>query len=289
VLNVGVDYTNYVADQRSPFDQYQRVTSNLNYEKLFNQVFLSSTQLAFTGTIDKQVYDPDLMNKEDSYKSDYNGIKFKNSGTWNLNKGVLNKVEYTLSANYASEVMTRTKTITLNSPMGISLSNTEGEGLGLYLPSEYLSTFKVDGKPFNFFGQITTSLQPKIGKTFNHVLLGGEFRLDKNFGDGSIYDLTRPPYPTMSSSSRPRAPKDIPAIQKLTLFAEDNFNADLGEGKLKIALGIRGTTLFNISGQNNMNGKFYTEPRLNANYQLPCINIFKKPLRIGLKQAWAIR
>jgi hypothetical protein len=282
-INFGIDYTKFVADQRSPFDQYERITSNLSYEKLIKKVFLSTTQMAFTGTIDKQISDPDIMNKEDSYKSDYKSFKLSNSGSWNINKGMFYKLEYTLSANFAQDVMDRTKTVTLNSPMGISLSETEGESLGLYLPAEYLSTYQVNGKPFNFYSQITTYLHPHIGKTFNNVLLGAEFRLDKNFGDGSLYDLTRPPFPTQSSSSRPRAPKDIPALEKMTVFAEDNFTAKIGESKLGITAGLRGTSLSNLSPQSAMYNKFYIEPRLNVNFQLPDFKIFESKFELGLK------
>ena len=282
-LNFGIDYTKYVADQRSPFDQYERITSNLNYEKLFSKVFLSTTQVAFTGTLDKQVTDPDIMNKEDNYKSNYKSFRFSNSGAWNINKGMLYKMDYTLSANYAQDVLNRTKTVTLNSPMGITLSSTAGESVGQYLPSEYLSTYKVDGKPFNFYSQVTAYLHPHIGKTFNNVLLGGEFRLDKNFGEGSIYDLTTPPFPTQSSSSRPRAPKDVPSLQKMTFFAEDNFSVNIGKGKLGITAGLRGTSLGNLSEQSAMHNKFYVEPRLNINYQLPTCQFLGESLEIGLK------
>jgi len=283
ILNFGIDYTKFVADQRSPFDQYQRITSSLNYERLFHKVFLSTTQVGFTGTIDKQISDPDVMNKEDNYKSDYKSFKLSNSGAWNVNKGILYKVEYTLSANYAQDLLDRTKTVTLNSPMGISLNNTAGEGEGIYLDSEYPSTYRVDGKPFNFYSQVTASLHPRIGKTFNNVLLGAEFRLDKNFGDGSLYDLEKPPFPTQSSSSRPRAPKDIAALEKLTVFAEDNFSMNIGKGKLGITAGLRGTQLENLSSESAMYNKFYVEPRLNVNFQFPAFQLLGAPFEIGVK------
>ena len=282
-INFGIDYTKFVSDQRSPFDQYQRITSNLSYEKLIKKVFLSTTQMAFTGTIDNMVTDPDLMNKEDTYKSDYKSFKLSNAGTWNINKGMFYKLEYNVSANYSQDLLSRTKTVTLNSPMGISLSNTEGESLGLFLPAEYLSSYTVDGNPFNFYSQLTAYLHPKIGKTFNNLLLGGEFRLDKNFGDGSIYDFTRPPYPTQSSSSRPRAPKDIPSLQKMTIFAEDNFSVNFGKAKLGITAGLRGTTLNNLSPLSTMYKKFYVEPRLNINFQLPEFQFFGSDFELGLK------
>jgi len=282
-LNLGVDYAKYVADQRSPFDRYQRITSNVSYEKLFHKIFRSTTSASFTATLDKQTVDPDIMNKDESYKSDYKSFKLSNAGTWNLNKGMFYKLEYTISANYARDLLDRSKTITLNSPMGLSLSNTAGEATGTYLPSEYLSSYKVDGKPFNLFSQVIAYLHPHIGNTSNNILLGGEFRLDKNFGDGSIYDLTRPPFPTLSSSSRPRAPKDIPSMQKLTFFAEDNFNMNLGQGKLSFTAGVRTTRLGNLATESVMNNKFYAEPRLNVNYQLPSFQFFGAPLEIGIK------
>ena len=223
------------------------------------------------------------MNSTDNYKSDHKDIKLSNSGTWNLNKGVLYKMEYTLSANYAHDLMTRAKTITLNSPMGISLSNTAGENEGIYLPSEYLSNYQVDGKPFNLFSQILLYLHPHIGTTSNNMLMGGEFRLDKNYGNGSIYDLTLPPYPNLSSSSRPRAPKDIPSMQKQTYFAEDNFSVNIGRSKLSVVAGVRATRLGNLSAAYAMYNKLYTEPRFNVNYQLPSFDCFDSPMEIGIK------
>lgn len=282
-VNFGVDYTNYVADQRSPFDKYQRITSNLSYEKLINKVFLSTTQLGYTGTIDKLVNDPDIMNKEDSYKSDYKSLQLSNSGKWNLNKGLLNKIEYSVSANYANEFLDRTKTVTLNSPMGISLSKTEGEAEGIYLPSEYLTTYTVDGKPLQVFTQVMAHLNPSIGKTLNNVLVGGEFRLEKNYGNGSDYNFKRPPFPNQSSSSRPRAPKDIPSMQKSTLFAEDNLNAKIGRSRLILTAGIRGTLPGNISSESAMYHKIYLEPRVNVRFLLPKAKIFDETLEFALK------
>jgi len=283
-LNVGLDYTKYVADQRSPFDQYQRVTSNLTHERKFGKDFTSSTQMAYTGTIDKKVNDPDVMNKEDQYRSNYNSVRFSNTGTWNIGLGSLNKLEYTVSGQYANDVLERTKTVTLNSPMGLSLNTTDGEALGFFLPSEYLSTYTVDGKPFNFYSQVTAYLQPKIGETFNNILLGAEFRLDKNFGDGALYDLTRPPFPTMSSSSRPRAPKDIPSMDKLILFGEEHFIANLGDAKLDVTGGLRATMLGNIASSDSaLYRKIYLEPRLNASFQLPEFKVGKTAFNLTLK------
>lgn len=282
-LNVGLDYTKFVADQRSPFDQYQRVTSNVSHERKFGKSFTTSTQMAYTGTIDKKINDPDVMNREDKYRSNYNSVRFSNSGTWNVGKGSLNKLEYTVSGQYANDELERTKTVTLNSPMGLTLSSAEGESLGFFLPSEYLSTYTVNGKPFNFYSQVTAYLQPKIGETFNNILLGAEFRLDKNFGDGALYDLSRPPFPTMSSSSRPRAPKDIPSMQKLILFGEEHFKTNLGDSKLDVTGGLRATTLGNIASSSALHHKIYTEPRLNASYQLPEFKVGKTAINLTLK------
>lgn len=283
VLNVGLDYTRFVADQRSPFDTYNRITSNLNYERLFGKNFLSSFQLAYTGTLDKQISDPDVMNKEDRYSADYNNLRFVNTGAWNIGSSLFYKLEYTLSVSYAHDVLSRTKTVTLNSPMGITDRATDGESIGIFLPSEYLSSYTVDGKPFNLYNQVIVSMRPRIGKTFNNLTLGEEVRIDKNLGNGSVYDRSRPPYPTLSSSGRERAAKDIPAMQKITFFAEDDFRTSLGRGKLTVVAGVRATTLMNLSADKAMHGKVYVEPRTNISYLFPAIKAGDENLKLSVK------
>jgi len=282
-LNLGVDYTHYYTDQRSKLEQFKRISTNFQHEIVVGKNLRISSQLAHTGTIDKTGFDADIMNKEDSYKSDYQSFRLKNSGQWNINNPLLKKIEYTVSAQYSADKLERTRTITLNSPMGLSLTDTDGENYGIFLPAEYLSGFAVKGNPLNLFAQSIVNLQPKIGNSINHLMLGVEYRYDKNFGQGSVYDLQRPPYPTLSSSSRPRAHKDIPALQKIVFFAEENFNAQWLGSNINIVAGIRCTKLLGVSHNMSNLQDLFAEPRSNLRWELPAFNIHTKATSIALR------
>lgn len=63
--------------------------------------------------------------------------------------------------------------------------------------------------------------------------MGGEWSYTKNFGRGQVYDLTRP-LAAGGWSSRPRAYKDIPALQNVGVFIEDVMTAKIGRHKLEL-------------------------------------------------------
>ena len=81
------------------------------------------------------------------------------------------------------------------------------------LPYRYVAQHLVDGKPLNIF------IRPKANFFFHtwvlehKVVVGVEWKYDKNFGLGQVYDLTRPL--NYASSLRPRAYNDIPATNQL--------------------------------------------------------------------------
>lgn len=282
-LNMGIDYTHYLSDQRSKLEQFKRISTNVQHDIVIGKNLHISSQFSHTGTIDKAGFDADIMNKEDSYKSDYQNFRLKNAGQWNINNPLLKKIEFTLSAQYSADILERTRTITLNSPMGISLSNTDGENYGVFLPAEYLSTYAVKGNPLNIFAQSIINIQPKLGNTINHLMIGAEYRYDKNFGQGSVYDILTPPYPTLSSSSRPRAHKDIPALQKIVFFAEENFNAQWLNSKINIVAGLRATKLMGIAPELTNLHAIFAEPRSNLRWELPALNFCTKKTTLALR------
>ena len=60
-----------------------------------------------------------------------------------------------------------------------------------------------------------------------------------------MYDLSRP-LSTGGWSSRPRAYKDIPALQNLAFFAEDIATVRMGTHKLEIMGGLRALSLIGL-------------------------------------------
>lgn len=115
----------------------------------------------------------------------------------------------------------------------------------------------------------------------NNARAGTEWGYTKNFGRGEVYDLSRP-LSTGGWSSRPRAYKDIPALQNLAFFAEDIATVRMGTHKLEIMGGLRALSLIGLDKRYTLNGKFYLDPRLNVQWVFPAIRVGGHDLNISL-------
>lgn len=86
--------------------------------------------------------------------------------------------------------------------------------------------------------------------------------MSKNLGEGQVYDLTRPLYP--STSYRPRPYDEIPADHLLSFFIEDRIDIPVDRHRLIVAGGIRAFSPLNLDADYRMQGKIYFDPRVNA-------------------------
>ena len=101
-------------------------------------------------------------------------------------------------------------------------SNEAGEHDGVFLPFQFVGTQKVDNRPYGAYVRITGNIWLIIAKTRQELKIGTDWQMDKNFGEGQLYDPLRPVNYT-SISTRPRPYNDIPAGHDLSFFAEDYF------------------------------------------------------------------
>ncbi len=175
------------------------------------------------------------------------GLRFNTNGTWNIRKGWLSNVKYTLSGSYRDKHSYQKKLLG-NAFAAYSMSNTDGavlsnrpgqkvydnEGreltnipageaslIATYLPNEYFSRYDIYGKEVNLFANLNASFSKTLGAVNNRILLGTNFRSDGNLGDGKVYDPYNPPNRSQSaenSSPRPRKYSSIPFINQLSLY-----------------------------------------------------------------------
>ena len=96
--------------------------------------------------------------------------------------------------------------------------------------------------------------------------------MDKNFGEGQLYDPLRPVNYT-SISTRPRPYNDIPAGHDLSFFAEDYFTLPVSTHTLEIQAGVRASSLLNLPKAYKLHNKFYFDPRVNMKWLFPAFFI----------------
>lgn len=101
-----------------------------------------------------------------------------------------------------------------------------------------------------------------MGNINNRILVGANFKSDGNLGDGKVYDPNNPPYRVLSSensSPRPRKYSEIPFINQLSLYAEENLNWIMGKHELMVQAGAR---------YDLVNGKSIVTPRSNLSFDI---------------------
>lgn len=272
VLNVGVDYLNAKNDPTNTLENYQRITASV---RLQNRWRVNGTNIRwqncfdYTGSIDNDKVDPDINhNKEDSYRSEYHLMKWCN--TLNVSNKSQQFWSFALTANisYSLDQITQSKFTQLTTPIQPAIDNMqEGNADVGLLPYQYVAHHLVDGKPMNIF------IRPKANFFFHtwtlehKAAVGVEWKYDKNFGRGQVYDLTRPL--NYSSYMRPRAYNDIPASNQLAWYVQDDIHIPIIHTSFDLEIGLRGTSLMGLDRNYAMHGKVYLDPRANLMYNIP--------------------
>ncbi len=270
-LNLSFDYLSSFSDVRSKYKGYDRLTGQAAWSRVFlkkTSPLSLNTKINYFTTIDNTKTDPDALTPEEEYRSQDKGLRFNLNSKWSLNRKFISNLQYSFSASYTRQEsyqkMYRSSSGGVNA---ISLSLTEGENEGIFLPTEQLTELRIDGKPVNIFSQITLDkfLNFENG-IINKLLLGGEYRMDGNYGDGQIYDINNPPF-IARNSSRPRSFRDIPNLQTYSLYAENKLIIPFSGTKLVLQTGVR-LNNYQPSGLFNSDIGFYLEPRFNVQYEL---------------------
>lgn len=285
MLNVDAGYLDSKTDPRNHLENFKRANFSLRISREWIKPGWQLTwnpSIDYTGSFDNAKNDPDLSyQKIDTYKSSYNRASTTHHFSLKLPAVQwLKIVELNSSVSIQADRLERTKLV---SPQRAAIAPTVwGEGIhdGTYLFGEYIADYVSDGKPLNAFLKAKAEMEwkPSVFKIL--LRFGGEWNYSKNFGSGQIYDPSRPL--SASWSSRPRAFRDIPALQNLSFFAETNIAARIGQHKAELQAGIRSIMMVGMDSRYLLQGKPYLDPRINLQWSFPAIPIASRKLEISL-------
>lgn len=278
VLNMDLSYLDSKVDPRDSRENYKRLTAsarwNSNYQTRAGHIDWR-INADYTGSFDKVKRDKDITIKENSYKSSYDKLTL--GGEWALKRSkqsFLRRLRANASVSQELSQIKERKTLSLDRPTGIPNSTTEGEADGLYLPYMYVADMLIDGKPLYANAKLMGDFVLERAKSLHTLKVGAEWNFSKNFGDGQVYDATRPL--NTASTTRPRRYSDIPARQDLSVYAEERMRLSIGKHSLSVSVGIRANSLLGLSGRYAMQGKIYLDPRFNLKWQLPALGADKE-------------
>lgn len=283
-MNMNLDYLDYKIDPRDVKKNYGRITGSLRYgDKITKQAHLISIKgnADYTGSFDEKRIDPEVDYPEtDSYEDNYHKIRLGGEVDFtSLKSSFFSSMDVGFATSYTHARKNISRGVA--GKQGVVATNRQqGEYYGSFLPGSYVANYLNDDKPFNAAVYFNSYFNASAFALAHQILVGGDWRYDKNFGEGEVYDETRPLYP---GTGRPRAYKDVPAIEKLALYLEDNMTGFIGEGKLQLQAGLRAAAALNMDKEYSLANKLYFDPRVNASFTFPSKEVWGKKLRVGIK------
>jgi outer membrane receptor protein involved in Fe transport len=191
-----------------------------------------------------------------------------------------------LSAAYEHDLVERTRLVQLQRMQIAATTREEGESDAVILPYTYTASHSADGKPLNLFLKANVHLQVPSRVLSNSLLLGADWNIDKNYGDGQVFNPLLPLYPVMSA--RQRKFSDIPANLTLAFYAEEDIKIPLAGGSLEMVAGVRAARMMGLPSDYAMHGRFYADPRINAGFTFPKFSICGLPAFIRLSTGWGM-
>ena len=285
-LNASVNFLDSRSDPRNVRQNYKRLTGSLRGGRTWadGEHFIHSfnASLDYTGSFDDRKSDQDIDEVDgipaETYRSSYN--RFHLGADYTLQakdeESFFRALAVNASLSYERDLIDRWKNVILSSETPVSVSREPGEFDAIILPSRYESTLQVDGRPFYAY----LSAVARFRKGIHRLKAGIDWSFDKNFGRGSLFDVTRPLSATMNA--RPRAYADIPANSQLALFAEENLRFPLGPFTVEGMAGLRMSMLLGADKSYAIQARPYLDPRANLRLEMPQALLWGYKLESGL-------
>ena len=262
-LHTGIDYTSVYDDRRDPMSKYSRLTGQVTYNNsvdVGDKTLFLFFKLSEVYTLNQAKEDELTQDYNESFRNKYSrtGASFK-AQMYDLGK-IVDNVEFIASADYTYDLIDRNRLVQTGTPLPSPLATEEG----VYLPSTYYSPFQIENKPLSLLTQLNAESLFET-RSFRHkVIYGLSWKRTKNYGEGVMVDMTRPPYPGNNEYVRPVPNRSIPALSVGAAYAEEQLKHSNRWFDFELNAGVRFTQMFNLDTKYTELRKLQVEPRINA-------------------------
>ena len=266
-LHTGIDYTSVYDDRRDPMSKYSRLTGQVTYNNsvdVGDKTLFLFFKLSEVYTLNQAKEDELTQDYNESFRNKYSrtGASFK-AQMYDLGK-IVDNVEFIASADYTYDLIDRNRLVQTGTPLPSPLATEEGESEGIYLPSTYYSPFQIENKPLSLLTQLNAESLFET-RSFRHkVIYGLSWKRTKNYGEGVMVDMTRPPYPGNNEYVRPVPNRSIPALSVGAAYAEEQLKHSNRWFDFELNAGVRFTQMFNLDTKYTELRKLQVEHRINA-------------------------
>ncbi|MFT3902971.1 MAG: TonB-dependent receptor [Niabella sp.] len=229
------------ADKRNKLKSYNRVNADLIWTKTISEKtnWTNSLSLNLNTDLDGRKSDPDAYLKVT--KSRNSGIRLADRGRMNWQNAWLDNINYNFAVSLSRQYNSHEEYMA-NAPQTFIA---DGMETGIYetdvTPPYYTSKMKIEGMPFNAFGQVEFGKTLSAGESQHHLTWGLGFNDDDNFGKGKIFDPDAPYYQSNIGGRGERLYdfRHKAYLRQFSTFFQDAFDISIGDKKLQTVAGVR--------------------------------------------------
>ncbi len=289
-MNVGLNWLDARADPRNTRQNYRRMTASWRMKKRWEGAaayrYALGGSVDYTGSFDRVKSDKNIDEGPtgvpiERYRADYNSlVAALNFSVEAKQRGFFRSFDFSASLNAEFDRIDRWRYVVLGGNYPIRTAVGEGVYDAEILPDRYEATLRVDGKPFYANAKGVAQFEAAAGASRHKIRVGAEWNLSKNYGGGLLYDVTRPISDQMRA--RPRRYDALPALHRLSAFAEDHLFVTAGEWRIEAMAGLRTTLMANLGSRYTLQGRCYFDPRANLSLHLPSLEVAAEALHITL-------
>lgn len=262
-LNTSFDYAQAWGDPRTKTRSFDRISGSVTYANTFFKKLRTKTKISVNSLIDWAGQDPDEIANGTSTSQKDIKVQLSHEGKIALNLPLARTITYVAGFSTNQRTSRNSTYVTKTGIIPIINATETGYYDVPFRTSSYFASGGAISEPQSYYFKLTNTFGAHIN-TFTHQFnMGLEYRHESNNAIGYYNDNDSLPL-RPNSDGRPRPYYDIPALNQLSGYVEDNMAWKLLGMKFKLVAGLRYTHL-----QPGMEEQVWSlSPRVNASVQV---------------------
>lgn len=263
-LNVNADYARASGDPRVKNRSFDRISGGITYSNTIGRIWSTTTKVNVSGIIDLRTVDPDLLVEGTETSQKQTSVRLTHKGRITFNKKFSRSLNYAIGLSYANNDSRTSSIVSAGGGMPVITSLTDGYYQVPYITDSYRAGGGTVSNPFSFYAKVGNVFNLNAGPVNQRFNMGAEYRLEGNKARGFYNDDAFQPL-RPNSNGRPRPYFDIPALNQVSAYLEDNLTWNITKViEFKLQAGVRMDML-----QPGLPEQVYSiSPRFNASLKL---------------------
>lgn len=227
-LNVNADYARASGDPRNKSRSFDRTSGGITYSNTIGHNWSTTTKFNFSSIVDLRKPDPDLAVEGTETGQTQYTLRFSHNGRLSPNMKLSRSLNYAVGLSMSESDSWTSSIVATDGGLPVITSLVNGYYQVPYITESYRARGGTESRPVNFYskiGNVFTANTKHVNQRFN---MGAEYKWESNRARGFYNEDDFMPL-RPNSNGRPRPYFDIPALNQLSAYFEDNIRVEMGE------------------------------------------------------------